>query len=153
MFTVNHLLNVEKEWKMLKLKQYRLIWGGIIAFGVILLGMSTVYADDQYVFDEVGVDDIVNGSIPHYSTRTTKTVNSGDIYAVYSPSCTRSGTDYRATGGGCSLQYAGARNGLEASRPTPNHTFALPTGWECRGINYLSHRINVTAHVICTRLP
>ncbi len=138
---------------MLRIKQYRFIWVGFILLGVILLGMPTVYASDQHVVDEVEPDDSDN-RIPHFSTRRTIAIASGAIYAVYSPNCVNmAGTDYRATGGGCSLQYAGARNGLEASRPTPNLNFALPTGWECRGKNYLSHTINVTAHVICTRIP
>ena len=153
---------------MLRIKQHRFIWVGIIVLGVILLGMPTVYASDQYVVDEVEPDDSENGipdvvdevvpddienGIPVYSTRTTKAIFGGAFYAVYSPRCTNSGTEYRATGGGCSLQYTGLRNGLEASRPTPNLHFALPTGWECRGRNYASYTIHVTAHVICSRIP
>ncbi len=152
---------------MLRIKQHRFIWVGIIVLGVILLGMPTVYASDQYVVDEVEPDDSENGIpdvvdevepddrgnyIPFYSTRTTKYAASGALYVVYS-SCTKYSTYYRATGGGCSLQYAGARNGLESSRPTPNLHFALPTGWECRGRNYASYTIHVTAHVICSRIP
>ncbi|KKL94674.1 hypothetical protein LCGC14_1862320 [marine sediment metagenome] len=150
---------------MLRIKQHRFIWVAIIVLGVILLGMPTVYASDQYVVDEVEPDDSENGIpdvvgeverddcenyIPVYSTRRTETIFGGTFYAVNSPSCTKYGTIYRATGGGCSLQFAGVRNGLEASRPTPNLDFALPTGWECRGWNFSSRTIHVTAHVICT---
>jgi len=128
---------------MLRIKQHRFIWVGIILLGVILLGIPAVYASDQS-----------ENSIPLFSTRKTKAVAAGAVYVVYSPNCVSlAGTNYRATGGGCSLQYAGVRNGLEASRPTPNLNFALPTGWECRGKNYASRTIHVTVHVICTRVP
>lgn len=139
---------------MLKIKKYRFIWVGIIVLGLMLLGIPTVYAIDQYVVDEVE-SEYSEDDLQIWATRSTSYAASGTVYVVKTSCVSAFGTLWRATGGGCSLQYAGARNGLEASRPdphNPSYKTTWPTGWECRGKNYLSHYIQVTAHAICVRI-
>jgi hypothetical protein len=80
--------------------------------------------------------------------RNASTVGKGKFYAVYSPYCP---SNYSLTGGGCSLQYADARDGLEADRPSPST--GPPTRWECRGYNREAYDITVTAHVVCAQIP
>jgi hypothetical protein len=109
------------------------------------IGVLIIIAVGFFLFSEVTLAQ--KQGLEVYAIRTSKAIESGGtLYAVYSPACN---SGYVATGGGCSLQFAGVRNGLEANRPYPSD--GIPTKWECRGRNNFSRTIHVTAHVVCAR--